>query len=69
MESPVIHPESPMEQEDIPFPCMGCGEVGTLVKSCYEELELTWCRFWKKAKLSSCVSIPFVTFVLSCEPR
>ncbi|KAJ5378876.1 hypothetical protein N7509_011995 [Penicillium cosmopolitanum] len=27
MESPVIHPESPMEQEDIPFPCMGCGEI------------------------------------------
>lgn len=27
MESPVIHPESPMEQEDVPFPCMGCGEI------------------------------------------
>ncbi|KAJ5689893.1 hypothetical protein N7462_004285 [Penicillium macrosclerotiorum] len=27
MESPGIHPESPMEQEDIPFPCMGCGDI------------------------------------------
>jgi hypothetical protein len=27
MESPAIHPESPMEQDEVPFPCMGCGEV------------------------------------------
>ncbi|KAJ5140157.1 hypothetical protein N7448_003565 [Penicillium atrosanguineum] len=27
MESPALHPESPMEQEDIPYPCMGCGEI------------------------------------------
>ncbi len=28
MESPTSYPpESPMEQEDIPFPCKGCGEV------------------------------------------
>ncbi|KAJ5587614.1 uncharacterized protein N7459_003379 [Penicillium hispanicum] len=27
MESPAVHPESPMEQEEIPYPCMGCGEV------------------------------------------
>ncbi|KAJ5152095.1 hypothetical protein N7492_010390 [Penicillium capsulatum] len=27
MESPVNHPESPMEQEDVPYPCMGCGDV------------------------------------------
>lgn len=27
MESPTYLPESPMEQEDIPFPCKGCGEV------------------------------------------
>ncbi|OKP12680.1 Beta-chimaerin [Penicillium subrubescens] len=26
MESPAIHPESPMEQDEVPFPCMGCGE-------------------------------------------
>lgn len=33
MESPVIHPESPMEQEDVPFPCMGCGEVGEMASN------------------------------------
>ncbi|KAJ5107382.1 hypothetical protein N7456_004057 [Penicillium angulare] len=27
MESPSLQPESPMEQEDIPYPCMGCGEI------------------------------------------
>ncbi|KAJ5740608.1 hypothetical protein N7493_000480 [Penicillium malachiteum] len=27
MESPSLQPESPMDQEDIPFPCMGCGEI------------------------------------------
>jgi hypothetical protein len=27
MESPALHPESPMDQEDIPYPCMGCGEI------------------------------------------
>ncbi|KAJ5098787.1 hypothetical protein N7532_005788 [Penicillium argentinense] len=27
MESPVVHPESPMDGEDVPFPCMGCGEI------------------------------------------
>ncbi|KAJ5432792.1 uncharacterized protein N7458_011948 [Penicillium daleae] len=27
MESPDIRPESPLDQEDIPFPCMGCGEI------------------------------------------
>lgn len=30
MESPAVqavNPDSPMEQDDIPFPCKGCGEV------------------------------------------
>jgi hypothetical protein len=28
MESPTSYPpESPMDQEDVPFPCKGCGEV------------------------------------------
>ncbi|PKY08822.1 chimaerin [Aspergillus campestris IBT 28561] len=27
MESPAVYPESPMEQEDVPFPCKGCGEI------------------------------------------
>ncbi|KAJ5246782.1 hypothetical protein N7468_001765 [Penicillium chermesinum] len=27
MESPTLQPESPMEQEDMSFPCMGCGEI------------------------------------------
>ena len=30
MEAPTVqtvNPESPMEQDDIPFPCKGCGEV------------------------------------------
>ncbi|KAJ5802663.1 uncharacterized protein N7503_005113 [Penicillium pulvis] len=27
MESPSLQPESPMEQEDMPYPCMGCGEI------------------------------------------
>lgn len=27
MESPGMFPESPMEQDDVPFPCKGCGEV------------------------------------------
>ncbi|KAJ5939702.1 hypothetical protein N7466_002836 [Penicillium verhagenii] len=27
MESPSIQPESPMEQDEMPFPCMGCGEI------------------------------------------
>ncbi|KAF9882819.1 hypothetical protein FE257_005108 [Aspergillus nanangensis] len=27
MESPATHPESPMDQDDVPFPCKGCGEI------------------------------------------
>ncbi|QKX62364.1 uncharacterized protein TRUGW13939_09523 [Talaromyces rugulosus] len=27
MESPAANPESPMDQEDIPYPCKGCGEI------------------------------------------
>ncbi|PIG79300.1 Rho GTPase activator Rga [Aspergillus arachidicola] len=27
MESPAVYPESPMEQDDTPFPCKGCGEI------------------------------------------
>ncbi|KAL1883465.1 Rho-type gtpase-activating protein [Paecilomyces lecythidis] len=27
MESPAGYPESPMDQEDVPFPCKGCGEI------------------------------------------
>ncbi|KAH3365730.1 hypothetical protein KXW94_003424 [Aspergillus fumigatus] len=27
MESPGMFPESPMEQDDVPFPCKGCGEI------------------------------------------
>ncbi|KAB8078142.1 hypothetical protein BDV29DRAFT_20951 [Aspergillus leporis] len=27
MESPAAYPESPMEQDDVPFPCKGCGEI------------------------------------------
>ncbi|KAE8394893.1 hypothetical protein BDV23DRAFT_126874 [Aspergillus alliaceus] len=27
MESPAAYPESPMEQDDNPFPCKGCGEI------------------------------------------
>ncbi|KAI2790055.1 hypothetical protein POX_d05559 [Penicillium oxalicum] len=27
MESPAIHPESPLDQDEIPYPCMGCGEI------------------------------------------
>ncbi|KKK12695.1 hypothetical protein AOCH_000364 [Aspergillus ochraceoroseus] len=27
MESPAPYPESPMEQDDVPFPCKGCGEI------------------------------------------
>lgn len=29
MESPVVRPESPMEQEDISYNCVACGEVWT----------------------------------------
>lgn len=49
-----------MEQEDIPFPCMGCGEVWFLSWEVLlgEQLTLTalYSRSWKKAKLLSCVS-------------
>ncbi|CRG89723.1 Rho-type GTPase-activating protein 1 [Talaromyces islandicus] len=27
MDSPAVNPESPMDQEDIPYPCKGCGEI------------------------------------------
>ncbi|KAJ5160301.1 uncharacterized protein N7482_007305 [Penicillium canariense] len=27
MDSPAFPPDSPMEQDEIPFPCMGCGEI------------------------------------------
>ncbi|EAW07564.1 putative Rho GTPase activator Rga [Aspergillus clavatus NRRL 1] len=27
MESPGMFPDSPMEQDDVPFPCKGCGEI------------------------------------------
>lgn len=27
VDSPAINPESPLDQDDIPYPCMGCGEV------------------------------------------
>ncbi|KAE8148922.1 hypothetical protein BDV25DRAFT_157244 [Aspergillus avenaceus] len=27
MDSPAVYPESPMEQDDVPFPCKGCGEI------------------------------------------
>ncbi|KAH8698411.1 putative Rho GTPase activator Rga [Talaromyces proteolyticus] len=27
MESPSINPESPMDQDDVPYPCKGCGEI------------------------------------------
>lgn len=27
MDSPNTYPESPMDQEDVVYPCKGCGEV------------------------------------------
>lgn len=50
-----MHPESPLEQEDVPFPCMGCGEVGNSRGMHTAKLQLTHTRFSRKGKLSNSV--------------
>lgn len=27
MDMSAVYPDSPLEQDDVPFPCKGCGEV------------------------------------------
>src|SRR5947209_11259370 len=56
MDSPVAYPDSPLDQDDIAYPCKGCGEVcNTQFQE--EVLKLTSHRgrFWKRAKHSNLV--------------
>jgi hypothetical protein len=57
MESPGAYPESPSEQDDVVYPCKGCGEVELLLGSRLPVL--TPARFSKKERpLSSVCTFP-----------
>lgn len=42
MESPAGYPESPMDQDDIPYPCKGCGEVSDAKKKINNKIAVCW---------------------------
>lgn len=54
MDSPAGFSDTAMDQDDIPYPCKGCGEVRTMAYLCETGanvlLLLYGYRFWRKEK-------------------
>lgn len=61
MDSPGGYPESLLDQDgdqdDVVYPCKGCGEVTGVVSRC-RALANNVHRSWRKEKLSSLVRLP-----------
>lgn len=56
MESPADYLDSPMDGDDVAYPCKGCGDVRI-----NQRVAMGWstdcdCRYWKRARLSNLVS-------------
>lgn len=61
MDSPAGFSDTGMDQDDIPYPCKGCGEVCTtvyLLRDCLSDHLLLLCcyRSWRKEKHLNWVS-------------